>query len=132
MNILLIIIGCIVIIIIGILITFMLMKKKVLNKKQKDVDFGSNDDFWAGSIRVLLNINDKNKDNVNVGIKNDNKNDNTQKHLNEKPSYNSLDMQLPPPSYNEKNAMNIGNNNEAGTSNDLADDALPVYTPFTN
>jgi len=74
-NFLLIILGFLIIIFIGVLITFMLIKKKIFSKKNKILDSDPNAVFRNGSIRVLLNINNKNNVEMN---RNSNNNSNVE------------------------------------------------------
>jgi len=144
LSFLLIILGSVIILFIGFLITFMLIKKKISNKRNEE-DLDSSKVFRSGSIRVLLKINNRsnsndinNNNNINDSI-NDNisNNNNNEKHLNlnsrnsvesinnnnQNNNY-SFDIQVPPPSYDDENyTMNNNNNNNNGTDN-----SLPEYT----
>jgi len=125
-NYLLIILGCIIVIFIGVLVTFMLIRKK---KSKKRYEIDSKNVFRTGSIRVVLNINNRNSSSNNTNVEIDNNNNNNQYNY-----HNSLDIQIPPPSYdNLNNTVNINNNNnnEVRTNNasiDEVNDSLPEYT----
>jgi len=114
---LLVIVGSIIIIFIGVLITFILIKKK---KSNKTYEIDTTNEFRSGSIRVVLNINERNNSSNNV---------NTEINNNHNNNYNSLNMQIPPPSY--ENKINIINNDETNIYNvsfDEIEDSLPEYT----
>jgi len=99
-TVLVIILGCIVFVLIGILVTFMLIRKN--KSKNKNSDFNSSDEFSSLSIKVLK-INNKyeiNNNIANVGVNNNNSN-------------NSSDIK----NYNNGNSNDNNNNNSNDNNN---------------
>jgi len=119
----LIIIGEIILgIIIDILVTLIIIKfKKTGFKRHKKSNF--NDEFRSGSIRILLR-NNNNRNNVNVGIGNSNNDGDSNGNNN----IESLNLQKPPPSYNDSIiTMDIKNKDVKKIYNTEDDEPLISY-----